>query len=769
MCGDHPEVSAEALCLKHRTFICMKCVLEDKKHNRKKCEVKVLKTMETETERDLVTMLTLKFGIADKKRELETHVMNMREKKTELKSKIEAHFNTLRDELQRKCDATYKALDDKHALYEEGNQNKLSKINTALTEFEAQIDKMFEKKSRIKQGVTVDITGMRTLTSNLPMTDVHISAEFTPDAELSHVVAQGSAKLGVVLLAEEGELYDGIDEGDGYLAPAPKRSEAVKTPPDTHQNVYDQVDVATITSRSNKGSAVKANEQAYVELNVGSRTDTKLKNRAAHASKPLPEVPLEYETPIKQVKEDTDVKDSWPEEYKETNKPTDSVVFSQTKHDTDWPDEFNDEKSANKQAAKDIPPGLRSTPSKQSAATKNPTQMINAKSSDVAKQKATEDKVDVKTQGLEDKNTVAAGVSQFESVKSKSSEVKVDVKRTASSEKKPSPVVGVNAASSKPAEVKVDIKTSTSKTIGPKRSSNALLDKFPTLKAKAEGREWVKKHTSANVADLKNTSVQLSSTSSIRKITNIDFTSATRLAFLDVANSSVLLVGTDGHVISETKGANFSHMVGNGRGKVIVLGRTQSLHLTMFMAVAEKIEIQTSADVEPPLSTVTGFDFDDESRLYAITGDGKAVVVTETGTVKKTLSFSDGLPNKSAPSDLRTMFDFSLNCVFILDTSSGVLKKFDFADGKTKWAVKLETNKQMPVQMYPSTSGIYILFARGLCLIDKARGHQSKVTDTSKVLDRAQGICVDDKTKIAVLSAEGPDSETTNTFGIVAL
>ncbi|XP_052811734.1 uncharacterized protein LOC128239225 [Mya arenaria] len=706
MCGDHPSVHGEAVCMKHRQIICMKCVLEDKKHSRKKCEVRVIKNMETTGERNLVALLALKFGITLKKTKLESHMENTDVEKQNLKRKVEKYFYKLQEELQKKFESSLKSIDDKVTVIQNTNRSRMESIDSSIAMFDTEIERMLNKKgSKVDDGS--DMFSLRQNVKNLPFTDVHTSSGFHVDTTLKQAVYGNNPYLGQILIDEDDEQYEGLQEDNEYLTPV--TSKLITTPGKDTDDTLGQTNYDTLENTGKEHGPYTTLAKQAGKPKISSTTTNQVtpkKLSAGRFREPLPAVPTEKS------------EEQNYEKYESMSKKAAVTKGSSTP-----------EVKPNKQPVVKLPERQKSLPNFSPASPKTTPEnpYFNLKLQSAKKEQP------------------------CDRPKPNPVEVKVNVTQGQSNSEK---------------ESKSTIGRGSEKRVVARSS---LLDKFPALKAKAEGTDIIHKHKSSSVLDLKNTSSTLSTKDIKRTIVNINLLSTNRVVLLDVRNSAIILAGTDGHVISEPKGSHYISMVGNDRGKVAVLGRGTKLHLTIYMAIAEQIEVQTSTDIQCDIVDVIGFDFNDDAREYAVSGNGKLVIVMETGKTKHSLSFAACMTGKEKAADLKTSYDFEMNCMFILDTSLQSLKRFDIAANKKKWEVKIENGNLGPVALFNGTKALYILFKDGIKIVNKASGAVGKLVKTSNVVGEARGLYVDEKKNIAMISSDSQDEEKSNTFGIVAL
>ena len=289
MCEDHPTVAAEVICIKHKQFVCIDCAVKDKKHASKKCDSKPIKNLTAENDLKLVTLLAMKTGILQKKTQLETHLSDTDVQKMELKAKIEKFQSEMNKEIQQKVDLAMKTADDKATTLQGHNKKRLEQIDRVNAMFEAEIDRLTNKKS--KQSLEVSLSDLRKNAHNLPVTDLRMSHEFTPDQKIKDVIMQ-SRSIGNVLLVEDDELYDEFVEplaepDDGYLEPIKKVQPVIQESYDSLQkdeNIgtpYRDLDIKTDT----KGGPYK-----NLSVTEGIKASSK---PVAKRNQPLPEPPAE--------------------------------------------------------------------------------------------------------------------------------------------------------------------------------------------------------------------------------------------------------------------------------------------------------------------------------------------------------------------------------------------------------------------------------------------------------------------------------------------
>ena len=182
-----------------------------------------------------------------------------------------------------------------------------------------------------------------------------------------------------------------------------------------------------------------------------------------------------------------------------------------------------------------------------------------------------------------------------------------------------------------------------------------------------------------------------------------------------------------------------------------------------------KLEEQTCTKLEPTITDVSGFDFHTDSGEYAISGRGRVVIFSESGKAKKTLPFGKCLAGKEAEKDLKTTYDSTTNSVYILNTVTKVLKRFDFSKEQVKWETKIENGQYMPYDIFKGQKMIYVSDHDCLKPIAIETGVEGKVVKTKPVIDAVLGLFVDDVRGIAVVSSASDNLKEANKFAIVAV
>ena len=486
MCEDHPKVAAEVICIKHKQFVCMTCAVQDKKHASKKCDSKPIKNLKSETDLKLVPLLAMKVGILQKKTQLENHMSDTDVKTMEVKAKIEQFQNDMNTEIQKKVDLAMKTVDDKAATMQQHNKKRLEQIDKVNTMFEAEIERLTNKKS--KQALEFSLSDLRNSARNLPGTDLRISHDFTPDQRIKDVLIH-SKNLGNVFLVEDDEVYDEacgeyvVESDDGYLEPG-------KKPQSVNQQSYDSLLKDDNTGTDYKNLEIKNDTKGgpYKNLSVteGIKGHSKPTGRK---NQPLPAPPVgEY------VNTKLDIAPKTIEEVGTRQKSQNPY----TNYD-------------------DLHHSIKGSEVKRSS---GPTPTSMSKTSTDGKP--------------------------------------VSVPSAAPLAKK---TVGQPKQSTEPS-----------------RRGSSLLAKYfgdnqEVMSANAA------QNTSAN-AQVQNKSVTISGRTDVkRRITKLAMLSSNRIVLLDELNSAVLLVRTNGSVISEQKGEKFTHVVGNGKDTVAVLGNDSYPHL----------------------------------------------------------------------------------------------------------------------------------------------------------------------------------------------
>ena len=296
MCEDHPTIAAEVICIKHKEFVCIDCAVKDKKHASKKCDSKPIRNLTAENDLKLVSLLAMKTGILQKKTQLEAYMADTDVKKMEIKADIEKFQKDMNAEIQRKVDLALQTADDKANTIQGHNNKRLEQIDRVNAMFEAEIDRLTNKKSR--QTLEVSLTDLRKNAFNLPSTDLKISHAFMPDQRIKDVLMQ-SKNIGNILLVEENE--GGVYDEASYVEPLAEADEGylepVKQVQPFKQESYDTLQKDDSGGMAYKDLEIKRGTSAdpYKKISVteGIKGTSKPPGRK---NQPLPEPPIdEYE------------------------------------------------------------------------------------------------------------------------------------------------------------------------------------------------------------------------------------------------------------------------------------------------------------------------------------------------------------------------------------------------------------------------------------------------------------------------------------------
>ena len=475
MCDDHPNTPAEVLCIKHRQFVCMTCAVEGKKHVTKKCDSKPIRNLTSQTDLKLVSLLAMKSGIMGKKRLLEKHISDTDQKKMDVKEMVEKFQKDINEAFRKKLEMTLKSVDDKSNVIQENNKKRMEKIDKVNSMFEAEIDRLTNKKDKTPKQEAVSLSDLKENACNLPFKDLRIAHGFDPDRMIKNIILQ-STSLGNVLFSEDDEVYDQLDDVENaYLIPSSIKTQSKQKDtqiiPATYEDLITKDDAGGVVYRNLelKGAA---GSRGYKTLSVIENTKGKTKSMG-YKSQPLPEIPFGQE-----------------------GSNTASSKGSSIKLDTAI-------KSIEKRASS---PDYKNR-------VQSPTSPLP--------------KSMVKTIGG---GKIASGPL-------------------------PTPIVKTTAVKQQPT---------------PKRSSS-LLEKYfgenPEVMSANEPQK------SLATPAIKNKSVTIANRKDVkRRITKLTIISSNRIFLLDELNSAILLVKTDGGVISEQTGERFVNMVGAGRDIVAVLG-----------------------------------------------------------------------------------------------------------------------------------------------------------------------------------------------------
>lgn len=658
MCEDHPSVPAEVICIKHKQFVCITCAVQLQKHNSKKCDSKPLKNLSSENDLKLVPLLAMQVGILQKKKQLENHRSDTDVKKMELKAKIEQFQNEVNAEIQKKVEQAMKTAEDKANALQQNNQKRLEQIEKVNDMFELEIDRLTNKKS--KQATEVSLSDLRNSARNLPVTDLRVSQEFTPDKKIKDVFVQ-SKSLGNVLFVEDDELYDQAND-DGYLEP-------IKVQQLVNQKTYDSL-------QSGDKTDSKGGPYEKLAVTEGIKGISKFTGRK---SQPLPEPPSK--------------------EYENTK-----IISPKA---TEESGKFQ----------------------------KNQNQYVNYEELRQRSGKS--------STSLEKKSATSTSIA-----------------KTPTEEKQaffPSAAPLAKKSDGQP-------KHSTE----PLRRGSSILEKYFGDNPEVMSANALQ--TTSATTNVQNKAVAISGRTDVkRRIAKLAILSSNKIVLLDELNSAVLLVRMNGSVISEQKGETFLHMVGNGKDAVAVLGRGQSLQISVYTAVGERMEKLSSTKLEPNVSDVTGFNLNRDSLEYAISGGGRVVIVSELGKTKKTLSYAKCLSGKESAGSLKTAYDFDNNSMFILNTLEKSLKRFDCGKGQLKWESKVENAQFIPREMFKGQKTVYVSYKDCIKSVAMETGATIKTVKTGTVLGEVLGVFVDESRGVGVVSSGTDTVEGSNKFGMVAL
>ncbi|XP_052259680.1 uncharacterized protein LOC127864042 [Dreissena polymorpha] len=708
-CGEHPRTAAEALCLKHRQFVCMKCIVEDKKHSSKKCETKTLRNMCSESDQKLVQLLLMNKAIVKRREQLEKHVTHAERKREELRAQIDSYYTDITFSLQKKYAHALKYVDEKTNIVKENNTNRLQAIDTVKALFEGEIGRLTDRKSKAKE---ISMAELSKRERSLPATCLTIVTLFQSNKQLKEAV---SSPLGEISYIEDDlEAYDMLDEGGIKSNPPSGNGNSVAGPDSPPYNRYE----API-KKTNKPS--KSNSDAYEDL---------VHRTGLPEPLPVPDTPplagSSYERTVTDIATEPKFDDY-------CNADKGRVI------DTSCPTEQSESSPTD--------PGTLSTPTGRRAQSSLRSNSI----------------VEKYFPGIE------SGVSSVKPTTPINDKVPTFVAQTSQVLQHIVSVPNKNDSQTPPVskhETSKIIPQSTGylSISGVKLDSGAI-PAGSKITSKAGTARCKQKCVETRSVKLTGETIRR------RRLTCAVLLPANRLAFLDEQNSSVLLARTDGRLICEMEGEQLLYMAGCGRDDIAVLGRSKGLHITVYMAFGERsLERRVCVQVAAPeISVVNGFQFDDTLREFAIGGAGKVLIIQESGRMKTSVTFKNSLPERCDAPDVRTCYDFQDNSVYMLFTKTCSLVKYNFSKQEVAWQTRLESGKQTPSSLCLGKSLVYVAFPSCLQTYLKATGISDWPVDTSSVLNNISGVSVDERASLALVTFAGENEDAPNTFAIVGL
>lgn len=182
-----------------------------------------------------------------------------------------------------------------------------------------------------------------------------------------------------------------------------------------------------------------------------------------------------------------------------------------------------------------------------------------------------------------------------------------------------------------------------------------------------------------------------------------------------------------------------------------------------------KLEQQSCTKVEANIPDVSGFDFNSESGEYAISGCDRVIIISESGKMKKAVPFSKCLKGKESARDLKIIYDFETDNIYVLNTAIKSLRRFDSEKEQVKWDSKIENGQFAPTGISKGQKMIYISYHDCIKVVTIESGKFGNPVNTKAVLDDILGLYVDEPKGIGLVSSGVDTLEGSNMFAIVAV
>ena len=237
------------------------------------------------------------------------------------------------------------------------------------------------------------------------------------------------------------------------------------------------------------------------------------------------------------------------------------------------------------------------------------------------------------------------------------------------------------------------------------------------------------------------------------------------IGMMSETHSSVFVVGLDGKLFGKKtfKGGKIT-MCDMGK-YVIATVNDPGVQINKFKVSEEGLTTVASVVASEQLSDITGFDFDVSSSTFAISTTEKVIVLDKAGKTVKIIAYNSS--NNSPTNELATLYNFEMDCLYILNKSKNTLKMFSLKKKSFLWKRKIDGSDFTPKCMCLSEDKLCITCGSSIALFSAASGEPLFKNETKDLLEDCLGLCVIDS--VIVFSSGSDDFETSAKLAYISI